>query len=41
MDAEVSVRRGTGMERLVEAVREAVVPRRLIVSPEPWVFWEL
>ncbi|MBY0308675.1 MAG: 50S ribosome-binding GTPase [Phycisphaerales bacterium] len=40
VDARVSVRNGTGLERLVEVVREAVVPRREIESPEPWVFWK-
>ncbi|MFT3684461.1 MAG: 50S ribosome-binding GTPase [Phycisphaerales bacterium] len=39
MDAAVSVRQGVGLERLVTVVREAVVPRRLIESAEPWAFW--
>lgn len=40
IDASVSVREGIGLERLVEAVREAVVPRRWMEDGEPWVFWE-
>lgn len=37
--AAVSVRKGTGLERVVEVVREAVVPRRFTEDGEPWAFW--
>ena len=39
VDASVSVTRGTGLEQLVKAVREAVVPRRFLEDGKPWVFW--
>jgi hypothetical protein len=39
VDVSVSVRGGTGLERLVEVIREAVVPRRWVEDGDPWVFW--
>lgn len=46
VDASVSLRGtggigagGDGVERLVEAVREAAVPRRYLEDGEPWRFW--
>lgn len=38
-DATVSVKKGVGLEGLVAAVREAVVPARWIEDGEPWRFW--
>jgi hypothetical protein len=40
VDVSVSVRGGSGLERLVELVREAVVPQRWLEDGEPWAFWE-
>ncbi|HYD00501.1 MAG TPA: GTPase [Phycisphaerales bacterium] len=37
--AEVSVLKGTGVEDVVAAVREAVVPRRYLDDGLPWAFW--
>ena len=38
---EVSVRRGTGLPRLVTQVREALVPEQCLKDPRPWRFWDL
>jgi tRNA U34 5-carboxymethylaminomethyl modifying GTPase MnmE/TrmE len=40
VEAAVSVRTATGLERLVEVVREAVVPHQYLEDAKPWVFWE-
>lgn len=39
-DVCVSCRRGDGLETLVAAVREALVPMRVLQNPGPWKFWD-